>query len=87
MVPKSRPRRELMTGPNTAMATVEATTARMRSSSTAAAPASAAAGPDWVPYAISEANAIRLNTSDTLANAAAIMARASLRAGIGSSLK
>ena len=86
-VPKSRPRRELIAGPNTAIATVDATTASTRSSSTAAAPVSAAAAPDWAPSAISAANAIRLNTREMFANAAPSMAKASFRAGIGSSLK
>lgn len=48
-VPKSRPRRELITGPNTAIATVEATTASTRSSSTASTAISATAAPDWAP--------------------------------------
>ena len=86
-VPKSRPRRELIVGPNAATATVEATTASTRSSAVATTPVSAAATPDRAPSAISAANAIRLNTRETFAKAAPSMACASRLAGIGSSLK
>ena len=71
---KSRPRRELITGPNTAIATWPATTASTRSSSIAAAPVSAAAAPDCAPSATRAPNATRLNASDTSAKAAPSMA-------------